>query len=242
MSGLNTVDRGSDSAHVTRVWRSQGPGAKRMLSVTNSNWELVFMEFEGSVSVTVRGPETSPSLVELPEEGSAIGIVFAHGTALEGLPVPRLVDAAVTEPADDAGRRMELGGETWEIPRYDSVEDFVAKLSAAGLLRHDRLVADVAAGADDHGLGPRATQLRVKALTGLTRTAIRQIERARAAAMMLQDGRPIIEAVHELDYYDQPHLSHALSRFIGRTASELRRGDPDVPLSLLYKTPGWPAE
>lgn len=242
MSGLNTEDRGSDSVHVERVWRTEGPGAERMLSVTNSNWELVLMEFEGSVSVTVRGPETRPSLVELPGQGSAIGIVFAHGSALRGVPVPRLVDAAVTKPADESGRRFELGGETWEIPRYDSAEDLIARLAHGGLLGHDRLVADVAAGAEDHGLGPRATQLRVKALTGLTKTAIRQIERARRAAMLLQTGVPIIDAVHELGYYDQSHLSHALARFIGRTAAELRRPDPEVPLSLLYKTPGWAPE
>jgi hypothetical protein len=43
--------------------------------------------------------------------------------------------------------------------------------------------------------------------------------------------------VNRLDYYDQPHLARSLQRFIGRTATELRRPDTaGQPLSLLYKT------
>ncbi len=35
----------------------------------------------------------------------------------------------------------------------------------------------------------------------------------------------VAEVVHRLGYFDQSHLAHALSRFIGRTATSLRDGD-----------------
>jgi hypothetical protein len=41
--------------------------------------------------------------------------------------------------------------------------------------------------------------------------------------------------VNRLGYYDQPHLARSLVRFIGRTATELRRPEAAEPMSLLYK-------
>jgi AraC-like DNA-binding protein len=141
--------------------------------------------------------------------------------------------------SDVRGRRVTLRGDVWELPSFENAEDFVASLARAGVLRRDPVVADIAAGAEDHGLTPRTMQRRVLAATGLTRGAIRQIERVRAAAAMLQRGTPALEIVHELGYYDQPHLARSLTRFIGRSATELAWSDHEVPLSLLYKTPGW---
>lgn len=236
MAELNVIDRSSDSIHVERVWRSDGADAAQMLSVANSNWELVVSNVRGAVHATIRGPETRTTLVELPELEPALGIVFAHGTAMPHLPVGRLVDSAVGAYA--SGRRVSLAGAAWELPTFESAEDFVGQLARAGLLRRDPLVSEVAAGADDHDLTARSVQRRVAAWTGLTTGAIRQIERARHAATLLASGMSALDVVHRLGYYDQPHMAHSLTRFIGRTATELRR-TTDVPLSLLYKTPGW---
>jgi hypothetical protein len=41
---------------------------------------------------------------------------------------------------------------------------------------------------------------------------------------------------YQLGYFDQPHLARSLTRYIGRTATQLRAEDPPEPLSLLYKT------
>lgn len=85
-------------------------------------------------------------------------------------------------------------------------------------------------------VGSRAVQRRVVASTGLTQGAIRQIERAREAAVLLGAGLPALDVVHRLGYYDQPHLARSPQRFIGRTATQLRQPDPTAdPLSLLYK-------
>ena len=63
--------------------------------------------------------------------------------------------------------------------------------------------------------------------TGLSQGRIRQIERARQAASLLQRGDPISDAVHEVGYFDQPHLTRSLKKWIGHTPAQiLRLGGP----------------
>lgn len=47
---------------------------------------------------------------------------------------------------------------------------------------------------------------------------------------------PAHDVVYRLGYFDQPYLARSLTRYIGRTATQLRDRDPSEPLSLLYKT------
>ncbi|SEH03963.1 hypothetical protein SAMN05444920_1508 [Nonomuraea solani] len=233
---IESEDRPSDSPYIERVYRSEGvSAAPRMHSVANTNWELVVWQAGGQVHVAVRGPETRPTTVDDIPEGSSFGIIFAHGSSMPHLPVPNLVDTAVMAPHVTSDR-LVLRGEEWELPRFDTAEDFVNRLVRAGVLVRDPLVADVAAGDDHPRLSTRSVQRRVVAATGLTQGKLRQIERARRAAILLGEGVSPLEVVHLLGYYDQPHLSRSLVRFMGRTATELQRPDPDEPLSLLYKT------
>jgi hypothetical protein len=230
MAGLNLEHRPSDSVHVERVWRSEGSEASHLLSVTNSHWELVIAHGDGGVRAAIRGPETRTSLIEMPRHDSAVGIVFAHGTAMPHLPVRRLVDSAV--PARDASpRRVTLRGDVWELPTYENAEDFVAQLAAAGVLRRDPLVSDVAAGADDHGptapYGAAPGRLDDRPQPHLAHSLTRPVrERPPLGRPCGQPGRP------------GPPVERRLP-FIGRTATELQKSNSDVPLSLLYKTPGW---
>jgi len=69
-------------------------------------------------------------------------------------------------------------------------------------------------------LSPRSIQRRFLHVTGLTRSTIHQIERARSAMAALQQGVPILDVVHEAGYYDQPHLTRALKRWLGETPAE----------------------
>ncbi|MEV6908463.1 helix-turn-helix domain-containing protein [Amycolatopsis sp. NPDC051071] len=233
--------RPSDSPYVERVYRA-GKGAvvvpARMRSLANSNWELVVWRARGETQVTVRGPETGPTVLDLDPslgEGHTIGIIFRHGAFLSPMPVPRLVDTAVSSPHTTA-HSFILQGEEWETPTYDNADVFVNRLIRAGLLMRDPLVADVLRGDTATLVTPRSVQRRVAAATGLTQGAIRQIERARQAVMLLGQGMAAIEVVQQVGYHDQPHLARSLTRFAGRTASQLRQASGDEMLSLLYKT------
>jgi methylphosphotriester-DNA--protein-cysteine methyltransferase len=78
----------------------------------------------------------------------------------------------------------------------------------------------------------RTEQRRVRQVTGLTHGTIHQIERARQATILLRDGMPILDVVEQAGYYDQPHLTRSLQRFIGLTPARIARAEQQ--LSLLY--------
>ena len=231
--------RPCDSPYVERVYRAEpGAGAvpARMRSVANSNWELVVWRDRGQTHVSARGPETVPTVLELgPSTGRTLGIIFRHGAFLAPMPVPGLVDTALSSPHTTA-RSFVLQGQEWETPSYDNADVFVDRLVRAGLLVRDPLVTDVLRGDATTLVTPRSVQRRVAAATGLTQGAIRQIERARQAVLLLRQGVPAIEVAQRAGYHDQPHLARSLIRFTGRTASQLRRADDEEMLSLLYKT------
>jgi AraC-like DNA-binding protein len=128
-----------------------------------------------------------------------------------------------------------LKGSAWRLPDYDNAEEFVRRLVREGVLDRDPIVAEVLRGASPD-LSERTLQRRFVAATGLTRGAIRQIDRARQAAVLIQEGVPAQDVIHRLGYFDQPHLARSLTRYIGRTATQLGDQDQPEPLSLLYKT------
>ncbi|GAA1666917.1 helix-turn-helix domain-containing protein [Nonomuraea maheshkhaliensis] len=237
--GLDIVSRPSDSPYIDRVWRSRSDDVSRMTAVAAASWDLVFWERHGEVSAAVVGPETAASPAPVPEEATFFGITFALGTSMPHLPAGRLVNSAA-ELAGTTRRSFQLKGSAWHLPGYDDAEAFVRRLVREEILVRDPLVAAV------HRAGPpevsrvseRTVQRRFLAATGLTRGAARRIDRARRAAVLIQAGVPAHDVVHRLGYFDQPHLARSLTRFVGRTATELSRGEGFTaePLSLLYAT------
>lgn len=234
---IESEDRPSHSQYIHRVWRGQATGVETMTSVATSNWELVFWEEAGVVHAAARGPETAASTAELSGDSASFGITFAHGASMPHLPVSGIVDGGV-ESVHATERSFVLAGEEWELPSFDNAEQFVEKLVRSGVLVRDPLVDEVVWGGVAR-VGSRSVQRRVAGATGLTQGAIRQIDRAREAAILMTAGVPALDVVHRLGYYDQPHLARALQRFIGRTATQLQsRHTVRDPLSLLYKSEG----
>ena len=59
--------------------------------------------------------------------------------------------------------------------------------------------------------------------SAVTHKTIQQIERARSAVSLLEQGTPISDAALELGYFDQSHLTNSLKRFVGKTPAEIAR-------------------
>lgn len=232
--GLAVESRSSDSPYIQRVWRSSSDDVARMTSIATAHWDLVFWEHRGQVNVAVQGPESRATPAPVPDEATFFGISFSLGTSMPHLPVHRLVDRSAEIPDATRGS-FWLKGSAWRIPDYDNAEAFVRRMVREGVLDCDPIVAAVLRGAAPD-LSPRTVQRRFVAATGLTRGAIRQIDRVRQAAVLIQEGVPAHDVVHRLGYFDQPHLARSLTRYIGRTATQLGDRDPAEPLSLLYKT------
>ena len=232
---FNFHERQSDSPYVERIWRTQSERTGDFLSVAANQWEMVVSRYRGDTTVTVRGPETKATPLEVSLVGGEFfGIIFRFGTFLPFLPVSKLVDAGVDLP-DASGRSFWLNGSVWQFPDYENADTFVEQLVRENLLVHDPIVEPVLRG-EPQDLSPRSIQRRFLHSTGLTQGSIRQIERARHATMLLQQGVSILDTVDLAGYADQSHLTRALNHFIGKTPAHiLRKSDPEQ-MSLLFKT------
>jgi AraC-like DNA-binding protein len=213
-------DRPSDSPFVERVWRCHSEGAAPFLSIAASRCELVVTRLRGKVTMTVRGPETRATpLGDCPGDGEWLGILLKLGTFLPHLPTRTLVDAEVNLPAVSRNS-FWLFGSAWQLPDYDNADTFIDWLVRKDLLAREPIVdATLQGHLQDRDL--RTIQRRFLRATGLTQSAVRQIERARYATCLLQQGVSILDTVLEAGYFDQPHLTRSLKVLIGQTPAQL---------------------
>ena len=225
-------DRPSDSPFIERVWHSHSERAGTFVSVAATHCELVVTRHRGRIRVTLRGPETKPTLIDCPAEGEWIGIRLAAGSFFHRYPAASLMDRQdVDLPA--TGRTFWLEGSAWEYPTFDNAESLVSRLAHAGMLIRDTAVAAALAG-DWEAMSRRTVQRHFLLATGMTHRTWRQIQRARHAAVLLRSGASIADAAHQAGYYDQAHLTRELARRIGATPGRIQRGEQQ--LSFLYKT------
>ncbi len=226
-------ERTSDSPFVERIWRSRSAAAGAFLSVASSHFEMAVTRHRGSVFITLRGPETRPTVADCPGDGEWLGIRFSLGTFMPRLPPGTLRDRQdVTLPAA-TGASFWLHGSAWEYPQFGNAETFVARLARRGIIaRCPDVEPLLTGGGPDASL--RTAQRHFLRATGITSRAVRQIERARYATYLLRQGVPIADTVFDAGYFDQAHMTRALKSLIGQTPGEIGRRDRQ--LSFLYKT------
>ncbi len=220
--GLVFGTRGSDSAWVESVWTCRSERVSEMTSVATESWGLVFWEERGVACAAITGPERGTSTAPVPEGADFVGIQFAVGTSLRRVAAPTLVDGGLVLP-DVTGRGFWLDGARRETPGADDAEALVERLVREGVVVRDELVTEVLRGAEPT-VTERTLERRFRSATGLTQGAVRQIGRARTAAILLTTGEAPADVIDKLGYYDEPHLARALRRFVGRTAGQLREG------------------
>jgi AraC-like DNA-binding protein len=195
---------------------------------------MVVTRQNGKTMLTVRGPETRATPLHCSADGEWLGIRFKLDTVMPHLPASHLVDGAVNLP-DAGSRSFWLHSSAWQLPDYENADTFVAWLVRDGLLVREPVVQ---AALQDQlkDLSVRTAQRHFLRTTGLTHSAVRQIERARYATTLLQQGLSIPDVVYEAGYFDQPHLTRSLKYFIGQTPAQILDRSREVQLSLLYKT------
>src|SRR5215204_3146205 len=227
-------DRLSDSPFIERVWRSRSERSGTFRSVAASTFEMVVSRHGGRTFFTLRGPETRATLAELPADGEWLAIRFKVGTFVPKLTPDNLTDRRDVTLPEATRHSFWLNGSAWHYPDFENAETFVSRLVRKGILVRDRVVDAVLAGGAE-ALPPRTLQRHFLRATGLTFGAVRQIERARHATILLREDMPILDVVQQAGYYDQAHLTRSLRHRIGQTPTAIIRGEEQ--LSFLYKTP-----
>jgi AraC-like DNA-binding protein len=228
-------ERPSDSSFVERIWRTQSERAGSFTSLAASHWETVVTRHNGKTTLTVRGPETKATPAHCPADAEFFGIIFKLGTFMPHLPLSKLMDRNDVTLPEATSKSFWLKGSEWQFPDYDNADTFVDRLVRESLLVRDPIVEAVLQDRP-HELSIRSVRRRFLRATGLTHSEIRQIERARQAMTLLQQGGSILDAVYEAGYFDQPHLTRSLRHFIGQTPAQIMAQSQPEQVSLLYKT------
>ena len=228
---ITFADRPSDSPFIERVWRSHSDRTGVFHSIAACHWDMVVCRLEGRTSLIVRGPETKATRADCPPEGEWFGVRFKLGTFMPLMRCGDLRDRNDVTLPNATHRSFWLTGSAWEFPTFENAETFVERLVRKGLVASDRMVEGAIRG-ELQNVTTRTEQRRVLRVTGLTRGAIHQIERARRATILLRRGKPILDVVHETGYYDQAHLTRSLQRFIGQSPAQIAQGKEQ--LSFLY--------
>jgi len=213
----------SDSPYIEMVWRGRVERDYSPVCPADIRWNLLFARRGSKVRVSVEGPTTHFVPKNHFEGSEFLVIKFKLGIFMPYLPVSNLVNGDVFLPAGaSADRSFWLHGATWQLPDFDNVETFVDRLVQDDLLVVDSVVNAVLQ-EQQPAISSRTVRRRFLQATGLTPKAIEQIKRAQRAAALLEQGKPILDAVYESGYADQPHMTRSLRRFIGQTPAQIAR-------------------
>jgi hypothetical protein len=218
---VNTIFEGrrSDSPHIEMVWRGRTEDNYAPVCPADVRWNFLFMWENGKVKVSAEGPTTKSVLKYQPEAREFLVIKFKLGAYMPYLPVSDLVDGDANLP-EGTGKSFWLNGSVWEVPTFDNVETFVDRMVRDGLLVHDPVVNAVMQN-QSPAFSDRTVRRRFLWATGLTPKIIQQIERAKYAAELLEQGSSILDVTYQTGYADQPHLTRSLKRFYGSTPTQI---------------------
>lgn len=224
--GFIYEERLSDSPYVETITRGRTAGDGSTIRPAESRWHLVFVRRQGNAQLLVVGPKTAAGVVSYTEGAELLWIKFRLGAFMPHLPPRDSLDVETSLPGATR-RSFWLHGAAWQFPDYDNADTFVDRLARDGVLACDPVVNAVLQGHPHEG-SSRTVRHRFLRATGLTHSHILQLERAQRAAALLRRGVSILDTVDDAGYFDQPHLTRSLKRWIGHTPAQLlRMGTPE---------------
>lgn len=213
--------RGSDSPYIEAVWRGGAGKAYAPVCPASSQWHLLFLKQHDKLKIFVQGPLTRATPVAQPEGTEWLGVTLPLGTFLPVLSIKSLLDEQAVLPLT-AKASFHLAGSSWHVPDYENVETFIERLARQNALVSDPVVKAVLAHQPVE-MSLRTVRRRFVLATGLPYQTIAQIERAKQATALLEQGVALIDAAYQSGYADQSHMTRALKHFIGYTPALIAR-------------------
>jgi AraC-like DNA-binding protein len=215
---IDFEERAADSPYIESVTHGYTLSDGSALRPAEIHWHMVLVKHSGGAQALAVGPWTTAGTASWGEGAEILWIKFKLGTFMPQRPTKQLTDCESVLPGA-AGQSFWLNSSAWQFPDYHNVETFISRLA-----REDALVRDplINAALNDQlpDISSRTLRHRFIQATGLTQSHIRQFKRAQQAAAMLAQGMSILDTVHEAGYFDQPHLTRSLKRFIGKTPAQ----------------------
>ena len=214
-------ERLSDSPYVETIMHGWTESDGSTVRPAESHWHMVLRRLNGTVDFLVVGPWMRAGVISYTEGAELIWIKFKLGTFLPHLPTRHLLDSEMILPGA-SGKSFWLKDSAWQFPTHENADTFVDRLAREGLLARDEVVNAVL---DEQPIvaAERTVRHRFLQATGMAYNHIRQIERARGAAALLEQGVSILDVVEQGGYFDQPHLTRALKQWVGKTPAQILR-------------------
>lgn len=207
--------RSSDAPFVDTIIHGRSVSDGSSIRPAENGWHLVFARHNGDRLPIIVGPWTTSGIASWGNDSEILWIKFKLGVFMPHLPPGDILDTETILPSASS-KSFWLKGSTYQYPDYDNVEVFIDRLVQEEVLVRDPVVS---AALRDRlpEMSMRTLRYRFQRATGLTQSHIDQLKRAQRAAALLHQGVPILDTVYEAGYFDQPHLTRALKRFIGQT-------------------------
>jgi hypothetical protein len=203
-------------------WYARGGGDGAMLDAATPYWGIAFSRLaDGRALGTIIGPSVEPRHLDWAAGDAYWGVELEAHVVWRGLDKGPLLGRLVDLDASDGW--CTVAGVRTRVPEPDELEEFVARLAQQGVLVGDPDVAAALAGEDPHWSG-RTMQRRFRAVTGLGRKQVQQVERARHAFALLQQGMRPADVAVAAGYADQPHLTRSLALLAGQTPAQILAG------------------
>lgn len=209
----------SDSPYVETVTHGWTVSEGSTIRPAEINWHMVFVKEHGRSHSLIVGPLTTAGIVSWGEGAEILWIKFKLGAFMPHLPVRDFLDSEESLP-DAAGKSFWLKSSAWQLPDFENADTFIDRLAREEILSLDPIV-NAASREQMLDIPSRTMRHHFLRATGLTQSRIRQMKRAQRAVALLQQGVPILDAVHEVGYFDQPHLNRSLKQFIGHTPVQI---------------------
>ncbi|WP_221584647.1 helix-turn-helix domain-containing protein [Microbacterium sp. G2-8] len=216
-------ERASSHDAIRTVWSARVEQAGRYPVAASEHWGLSFVRHvDETVTCELDGPTLAPRILDGVIGEEYWGVEWQSHVFMRNIDKSAVIGETVALPVRDG--RVVLDGSAVPVPTADGLEEFVVALLDTGVVVADPDVRRALAG-DRTGFSLRAWQRRFRRVTGFSQVQIAQLERARHAYRLLQEGMPCAGAAVRAGYSDQAHLTRAMRVFHGQTPARILAGE-----------------
>lgn len=215
------ASRKPDNPYIETIWQTKNLTDGVYMATPDGSWDLIVMLApDGSKAMMLAGQATKTQPVPYTAGSGGIVISFAPGAYLHGYDLSKIVDSGEILPNADDDHFVFLG-HIFRFPTFDDAEDLINELVRLDILKNDRVVGGVLQGAPP-AMSDRAKQRHFAKTTGLTQKSFEQIERAKQAVALLQQGKKPADVAAELGYTDQAHMAKSIKKLMDTTPKDVK--------------------
>jgi hypothetical protein len=215
--GFTYEEKPARSPLVDFVWHTEDLTDGVYVASADARWDMIFTRLpDHSTRVWLCGPSFKTAQVAYSPGNKHIGICYKPWAIFTDIPITTMLNVTETLPMPSEDTFV-MQGVTWKFPTYESIDEFVAEQEKRGLLLADPIIQGVLEN-QPVDMSLRSIQRHFIKTIGMSPRRVRQINAARKAVMLLQQGHTLSEVAYALDYADLPHMTRMLRRFTGYTS------------------------